>query len=71
MTSNIDVVAKCLSADSDGNVGPARGPQLRPYAGQCGWFYGIGILSLAQVFALEFTTPSEIYGADDFLVIAF
>ena len=27
------------------------------YAGQCGWFYGIGILSLAQVFALEFTTP--------------
>ena len=41
------------------------------YAGQCGWFYGIGILSLAQVFALEFTTPSEIYGADDFLVIAF
>jgi len=27
------------------------------YARQCGWFYSIGILSLAQDFALEFTTP--------------
>jgi len=27
------------------------------YAGQFGWFFGIGLLPLAQVFALEFTTP--------------
>jgi len=27
------------------------------YVGQYGWFYGIGILPLAQVFALEFTLP--------------
>ncbi|MBC8338948.1 MAG: DMT family transporter [Alphaproteobacteria bacterium] len=27
------------------------------YIGQYGWFYGIGLLPLAQVFALEFTLP--------------
>jgi len=27
------------------------------YVGQYGWFYGIGFLPLAQVFALEFTLP--------------
>jgi drug/metabolite transporter (DMT)-like permease len=27
------------------------------FAGQYGWFYAIGIISLAEVFALEFTTP--------------
>ena len=27
------------------------------FAGQYGWFYAIGVISLAEVFALEFTTP--------------
>lgn len=27
------------------------------FAGQYGWFYAIGMISLAEVFALEFTTP--------------
>jgi len=27
------------------------------YAGQYGWFYGIALIPLAEVFALEFTTP--------------
>ena len=30
---------------------------LAHYTGQYGWFYGISLLPLAQVFALEFTTP--------------
>jgi drug/metabolite transporter (DMT)-like permease len=27
------------------------------FAGQWGWFYGISVISLAEVFAIEFTTP--------------
>ncbi len=27
------------------------------FAGQYGWFYAVGVISLAEVFALEFTTP--------------
>lgn len=27
------------------------------FGAQCGWFYAIGVIPLAQVFALEFTTP--------------
>ena len=27
------------------------------FAGQCGWFYGISVITLAEVFAIEFTTP--------------
>jgi drug/metabolite transporter (DMT)-like permease len=30
---------------------------LAHYVGQFGWFYGIGLLPLAQVFAIEFTIP--------------
>jgi drug/metabolite transporter (DMT)-like permease len=30
---------------------------LAHFAGSYGWFYAIGVISLAEVFALEFTTP--------------
>lgn len=33
------------------------GRNLCHFAGQYGWFLGLGLLPLAQVFALEFTTP--------------
>ncbi len=33
------------------------GRNLSHFAGQYGWFLGLGLLPLAQVFALEFTTP--------------
>ncbi len=33
------------------------GRNLFHFAGQYGWFLGLGLLPLAQVFALEFTTP--------------
>lgn len=33
------------------------GRNLAHFAGQFGWFYGLGIIALAEVIALEFTTP--------------
>ncbi|MDE2593979.1 MAG: EamA family transporter, partial [Burkholderiales bacterium] len=38
-------------------LGLHLGRNLFHFAGQYGWFVGIGLLPLAQVFALEFTTP--------------
>ena len=33
------------------------GRNLAHFAGQFGWFYGLGVIALAEVIALEFTTP--------------
>jgi len=33
------------------------GRNIAHFAGQYGWFYGLGLISLAEVIALEFTTP--------------
>jgi len=33
------------------------GRNLAHFGGQYGWFYGLGLLSLTEVIALEFTTP--------------
>ncbi|WP_430461548.1 DMT family transporter [Thalassolituus sp. LLYu03] len=33
------------------------GRNFAHFAGQYGWFYGLGVISLAEVIALEFTTP--------------
>lgn len=34
------------------------GRNLAHFAGQFGWFYGIALIPLAEVFAIEFTTPA-------------
>lgn len=39
------------------HVGTHLRRNLLHFVGGCGWFYGLAHLSLAQVFAIEFTTP--------------
>jgi len=38
-------------------LGLHMGRNLGHFAGQFGWFYGIAMIPLAEVFAIEFTTP--------------
>ena len=38
-------------------LGLHLGRNLAHFAGQFGWFYGIALIPLAEVFAIEFTTP--------------
>lgn len=57
------VVVLALAARSGWGVLKTAQPKLQVvrncahYIGQYGWFYGVGVLHLAQVFALEFTLP--------------
>ncbi|MDH5750468.1 MAG: DMT family transporter [Rhodospirillales bacterium] len=56
------IISVILSKTGWGQVRTARPilqitRNLAHYVGQFGWFYGISLLPLAQVFALEFTIP--------------
>jgi len=56
------IVAAILSRGGWAQIHTARlglhiGRNLAHYGGQFGWFYGLALIPLAQVFAIEFTLP--------------